>query len=97
MIPRVIPEAETEVMREALYYKRRGGPLLAAALTDEFEHSLSMLCTFPELGALWINGRRRFLLRRFPFGIIYYTRGEELVVVAFAHQRRRPGYWAERE
>lgn len=36
------------------------------------------------------------LVRRFPFGVIYQPRGEQLVVIAVAHQRRRPGYWLRR-
>jgi len=36
-------------------------------------------------------------LRRFPFGIIYYSRGEELRVIALAHHRQKPGYWVGRK
>jgi hypothetical protein len=45
---------------------------------------------------LWRNGRRRFSLRRFPYSVIYYLRDDELRVVAIAHHRQRPGYWADR-
>lgn len=36
---------------------------------------------------------RRVLVRRFPFNVIYRLRGDELQIVAFAHTRRKPGYW----
>ena len=39
---------------------------------------------------------RRFLLSRFPFGIAYRLEADEVVVVAVAHLRRRPGYWTGR-
>ena len=32
----------------------------------------------------------------FPYGIVYYVRGGDLVVLAYAHERRRPFYWRER-
>ncbi len=32
----------------------------------------------------------------FPYRIVYFTRGDEIVVVAYAHERRRPGYWKKR-
>jgi len=36
------------------------------------------------------------LVRRFPFTIIYAIDTNEVVVVAVAHQRRRPFYWRAR-
>ncbi len=38
---------------------------------------------------------RRVPLRRFPFSLFYILE-PRLVVVAFAHLKRRPGYWVER-
>lgn len=32
----------------------------------------------------------------FPYRVVYFVRDDELVIVAFAHQRRRPGYWRDR-
>jgi hypothetical protein len=39
---------------------------------------------------------RRFLLDRFPFALVVVVREHDLVVVAFHHQRRKPGYWKPR-
>lgn len=44
----------------------------------------------PELGV------RRVLVRRFPYAIVYRVAGEELQIVAFAHSKRKPGYWRDR-
>lgn len=32
----------------------------------------------------------------FPFKVIYVKRNEEVLIVAYAHEKRRPGYWARR-
>lgn len=32
----------------------------------------------------------------FPHRVLYYLRGGEVVIVAYAHERRRPGYWMHR-
>jgi len=32
----------------------------------------------------------------FPYRLIYWTDGESSLVVAIAHNKRRPGYWRER-
>ena len=96
MIPSVGPEADRELTEGAVYYAHEATAELGLAFIEEFERSLDLLCTQPQLGALWRNDRRRFPLRRFPYSIIYYLKGDELRVIALAHHRRRPGYWAGR-
>ena len=97
MSPSVSPEADWELTKDAVYYAREGGADLGLAFIAEFERALALLCTHPELGAPWKNTRRRFSLRKFPFSIIYYIRNDELRVVALAHHRRKPEYWARRK
>jgi hypothetical protein len=40
---------------------------------------------------------RRLLMTRFPYQVVYRVRPSEIVVVALAHLKRRPGYWKHRE
>lgn len=35
-------------------------------------------------------------VKRFPIRVLYYIADAELMVVAFAHSRREPGYWKSR-
>jgi hypothetical protein len=37
--------------------------------------------------------RRRFILRRCPFMVIFRTMNDSILIVAVAHGKRRPGYW----
>ena len=39
---------------------------------------------------------RRALLDRFPYAIAFEQRGDSLMILAFAHLRRRPLYWLAR-
>lgn len=39
---------------------------------------------------------RRFVLRRFPFNLIYRKVGATIQFVALAHHKRKPGYWRSR-
>jgi hypothetical protein len=41
-------------------------------------------------------GVRRVLLRKFPYSVVFVEMANEIRVLAFAHTRRRPGYWMER-
>jgi plasmid stabilization system protein ParE len=46
---------------------------------------------------LLIRGARRVLVGSYPYAIIYREiSDEEIEIVAVAHLKRRPGYWAQR-
>lgn len=79
------------------YEERRRG--LSEDLLGEVEQTLEQIAlrpaTFPRLGApapdLLV---RRALLERFPYALIFLTLPTgDLRIVAFAHAKRRPGYW----
>ena len=97
MIPSVSPEADRELSDSSIFYAREANVDVGIAFILEYERALALLCANPNLGAPWRNGRRRFPLRKFPYSIIYYVRGEELRVIALAHHRRRPSYWSGRK
>lgn len=39
---------------------------------------------------------RRCLVNRFPYGVMYQVRTDEILVVAIAHLHRKPDYWINR-
>jgi plasmid stabilization system protein ParE len=74
---------------------------LGGDLAEEVGHALDAIAEHPMTWPVWPGmnegtGVRRFLLARFPFAVGYIVEGDAVVVLAFAHQRRRPGYWLER-
>jgi plasmid stabilization system protein ParE len=42
------------------------------------------------------TGTRCFHLNRFPYGIVYRVDGDDIMIVAVAHESRKPGYWRDR-
>jgi toxin ParE1/3/4 len=64
------------------------------AALDLLEEEMVPLTVMP--GVLGQRGAKRLILKRFPYDIVVYERGVDLVVVAFAHHSRRPGYWRAR-
>ena len=91
------PEAEQDLRHAAEFYQERGASPLSQSFLGEFERSVGLLLRHPQLGALWRCGKRRFVMRRFPYSLIYIVAGEELRILAVAHQSRRPGYWRGRK
>lgn len=91
------PEAESDLREAAEYYRERAGTALAQAFLAEFEHSIHLLLQHPMLGASWLHGKRRLVMKHFPYAVIYTAAAQEIRVLAVAHQSRRPGYWRKRK
>lgn len=93
--PRFLPAAEAELLKEVVYYsKARDG--LGVEFEREVEIAVKNAITNPGGGAPSAKGTRSRFVKGFPFSVIYRTSGSELLVVALAHHRREPGYWAHR-
>ena len=64
------------------------------AALDLLEQDIVPLTSAP--GVAGTRGVKRLLLRRFPYAVVVCERGSEIIVIAFAHHARRPGYWRDR-
>jgi toxin ParE1/3/4 len=71
-------------------------PTAAEAFIDELDHAMERIVTFPNLGGSYSSGTRRYVMKRFPFTLIYRERHRIIEIVAVAHARRKPGYWKKR-
>ena len=89
----IAPAALAELNDAAAFYTASANLELGLAFLAEFEHGVNAILVNPKVGALFRGTRRRYLLHRFPYSIIYQISTDELRVIAVAHQRRRPGYW----
>ncbi len=90
------PAAETEHLESVAYYESKRPGLGAAYLTD-FEFAMINVCETPHRYAGWERpGIRKISMKRFPFDILYRENQDEVQVLAVAHKRRRPLYWARR-
>jgi hypothetical protein len=65
-------------------------------LLEEIERGFHEVKAAPERWPLYLHETRRFVLRRYPFSLIYYVDSALIELVAVAHHRRRPGYWRSR-
>jgi hypothetical protein len=73
------------------------GRSVVIRLRTETARVVQLLCETPNIGEPISPMYRRFPLAGFPFALIYRVDGAVLQVVAFAHSRRRPGYWNRRK
>ena len=91
------PEALGDLREAASFYSEQAGTSLSQAFLGEFEQSINRLLLHPGLGSPWRGrGRRRYLMKRFQYSLIYTVSGDEIRILAVAHHSRRPDYWAGR-
>jgi toxin ParE1/3/4 len=95
--PLFLAEAALEVEHAFEYYLEQGGQGLAERFLVQMHSTLGLIEQHPELGAPTHHGLRQIRLKRFPFGVIYGVRNDQIVIIAVAHHRRRPGYWMKRQ
>ena len=90
-----LDEALDEAVAAARWYAERSATA-AAAFSDEIDAAESSIVRLPDAWPAFDHGTRRYLLRRFPFSVVYRVEPTRIVIVAVAHARRRPAYWKAR-
>ena len=89
------PEALGDSRSAYSWYFERN-PSAAAAFLEELDRAVEEITAAPERWPHFLHGTRRFVLRRYPFSVVYRLSGTTIQIIAFAHGRRRPGYWRTR-
>ena len=94
---RIEVEAEEDLRNAIAWYNERR-PGLGDELYAEAVDALDRLRETP-VGAVPAPGSTakdpvwRAFLKRFPYSVVYMEEGDDIQVIAFAHFKRRPGYW----
>ena len=97
---RILEEAGEEAIEAAAWYERERPGLgiefdqAVNVVLDLLEDEIVPLAKMP--GDAGGKGAKRLVLKRFPYDIVVCELPEEIVVVAIAHQSRRPRYWRNR-
>ena len=89
------PKALEEALTAVRWYAERSRQAADELLT-EIQNAIDAVSSAPERYPNFIAGTRRFLLKRFPFSLVYHDGPSLIEIVAVAHSRRRPGYWKDR-
>lgn len=89
--------ADAELAAAAEWYEqeRRG---LGDELLAEAGRVLDAIAESPATWPLVLGSRvvRSFLFPRFPYVAYFVVQSETILVMAFGHTSRRPGYWRSR-
>lgn len=95
------PEAAAELDSAIDWYARRGR-VTALEFVGEVEASIRRIADWPTSGQPYAGREsaptvlRTTRVKRFPYRVVYLIDGTDIVIFAYAHDRRRPGYWRHR-
>lgn len=93
---RFAEEAEAEYTEALAWYRACSGRA-AVGFATAVEEMVEQIRESPErFPTIHTEDYRFALLARYPYSLIYRVVGPDVRVVAVAHVRRRPGYWASR-
>jgi plasmid stabilization system protein ParE len=89
------PEADGDYRSAYAWYHEKGEQL-AQAFEAAVDRAMSQIANAPHRFGQYDERHRQYLLRRFPYSIVYRFDATQVVIVAVAHAKRRPGYWRSR-
>ena len=92
---RLVAEAQRELESGVSFYGATD-PVLGEQFALEVRRLCRQIAESPLHGAELSLGIRRRLVRRFPYSVLYAVEASEVVILAIAHQNRKPGYWTSR-
>ena len=89
--------AATELAAAVAWYEEQQ-PGLGADFLDGIGRTIEQVRHYPRIGpsASADERTRRLRVARFPYDVVYRVTPDEIVIVAVAHLKRRPGYWKNR-
>ncbi len=88
-------EAAREFLAAVDWYLARN-ELVASRFAQQVTHAVQLIAQAPQRWPSYSHGTRRFVLRRFPFLVVYRELATVIQILAVAHAHRRPGYWKSR-
>ena len=90
-----LPEGDEE-FREASRYYENEAPGVGLAFITEVHRAIAIVIAHP-LAAPKVRGTiRSKVLFHFPYSLLYSIEADLILIVAVAHQKRRPTYWRSR-
>jgi plasmid stabilization system protein ParE len=89
------PDARIEALEAHDWYAERSTSA-AEAFQDELQDARRAIQCAPDRWASFLSGTRRYIMKRFPFVVIYRVATDRIEIIAVAHGSRKPGYWRKR-
>lgn len=89
------PPADDEFHATVRYYEDCR-PGLGVEFAEEVYLTIARILEFSDAWAVMSKNTRRYLVSRFPYGVIFQIKSRMLRIIAIANLYRHPDYWKNR-
>jgi plasmid stabilization system protein ParE len=89
------PAAKLEVF-DAFDWYQSHSQRAAENFQREVERAQTAIQESPERWPAYLVGTKKYLLKRYPYLVVYHVAQSGIEIVAIAHASRKPGYWVDR-
>lgn len=97
MKPVRLRRAAKRELNEAAEWYRERDPEVASRFLREVFRAIALVESFPGTGGpvfgVYDSDIRQLPVNNFPYHVVFRRFTERIVVLAIAHDRRKPGYW----
>ena len=83
-------------LEDAEFYYELQQQGLGLRFKEEIRKSIDRIKMYPTGWPVEKGEVRKCFVHKFPYKVLYSIQKKDIVILAFAHQHRRPGYWIER-
>ena len=90
-----LPDADEEFREAARYYEHEA-PGVGLAFIAEVHRVISVVISHPRSAKKVRGTVRSKVLFHFPYSLLYSIESYLILIIAVAHQKRRPTYWRSR-
>lgn len=70
---------------------------LGSRFKEEVRKAALRIAAYPQAWSLERGDVRKCLLHKFPYKLMYSVEEDHILVIAVAHQHRKPDYWVGRD
>ncbi len=89
------PLAEKE-LNDAIDYYNKCQDGLGIEFAEEVYKAIQFILQFPQAWSPLSKNTRRCITNRFPSGVIYQEKKDEIIIIAVMQLNKKPNYWHDR-
>ncbi|MDI6740109.1 MAG: type II toxin-antitoxin system RelE/ParE family toxin [Candidatus Edwardsbacteria bacterium] len=83
-------------LEDAVHYYELEYSGLGKRFKEEVRRTTLRIAEYPQAWSIERGDIRKCLLHKFPYKLLYSMEGNYILVIAVAHQHRKPDYWIDR-
>lgn len=84
-------------LEDAVRYYEQEYSGLGSKFKEEVRKAALRIVAYPQAWSIERGDVRKCLLHKFPYKLMYSVEEDHILVIAVAHQHRKPHYWAGRD